>query len=428
MMRLSTVFRPSVLGAVASILALAAPVSAQMAAGALPAHGAPGASPHGHHEGEPPQDGILEDATLPPQTLVISVRGAQEEPLAGAEITFTTELQSIAQGNKKSSRKLITDERGEVRLDGLDGSLRTSYEISLTRGKAEYRLDPFRVSDKTGLRAIVHVFESTSDINDAFVGMRGFIYVTLRESQFHFDVLYRVMNMSRVAWVPEGLTIPIPSAAEAATADEKLPTFRPRDDNRIALEGTFPPGYRDVRFQFQVPVHNLEREQFTLGVLPHVGELRVIAEATSQMTLHVSGFEAPQRTKGPEDAPVLVTRRVMRPGEGELQTVTIELGGLPIVGPERWYAAGLALALAASGLALRRRTTLNQQEKERLREEAKQALLKELELLENALQREIIGPQTYESTKRQLIDALARLALEAAPHPAAPAAPAAAHS
>jgi len=324
-------------------------------------------------------------------------------------------FESIAEGKHESSHSALTGPDGVASFPKLSTSLRSSFAPRVDFMGGTYALEAFRASDKVGLRAVLHVYPATSNINESLVGMRSFVYVTLRESALHFEMLYRVFNMSQVAWVPEGVAISLPSRVTAITPKE-APTRFEVDGQKLVLKGTFPPGERDLLVQFQIPSENNEAEVFSLGTLPHVAELRVLAEAAPGVTLRVPGFEEVQRAEGPAGAPVWITRRVMNPGEGELGAVTIELGGLPVVGPERYYALFVALLLAGSGVYFafryRRDQTAPQDEAARA-EEAKKVLFGELERLERALQQELVGPHTYEATRRQILDALARLALRA---------------
>jgi hypothetical protein len=149
-----------------------------------------------------------------------------------------------------------------------------------------------------------------------------------------------------------------------------------------------------------------------------VAEVRVIAETAPGMTLNVPGFEPVQEARGPEGTKVLVTRRAMTPGQGLLQTIDVQLSGLPMVGPERWYAVALAIALAAAGLWFAtgpaRRSQLGRSDVRK----ARKLLLEDLAALEQAKQRELVGPQTYERARRDLLQALARLEDEAPSPPA----------
>lgn len=396
----------------------------------------PTPSPHGFHETSPPVDRLIEDRLVPPGTIVVEVLDGSTTPLPGVEVELREKIETVAEGKSSSSHKKLTGPDGRVTFADLSTALSVSFEPIVHYAGGTYGLESFRASEKTGLIAKLHVYPSTQDIKEAFVGMRGFVYISLRESVFHFDVLYRVINMSRVTWLPEGVGISLPERAEAISVVPGPAGFRALERG-AELTGTFPPGQHDVRVQFQIPRTNEGSEIFTLGVLPHVVELRVLSDATAGLTMSVPNFEPIQKATGPSGSPVLITRRLQQPGQSEMGTVTIELDGLPVIGPERWYAAlgALGLALGGFGIALRRRLgqsaglrapeatptpsgahlplLLDEERKQAL--EARQVLLDELQLLERARDQELIGPHTYESTKRQIIDALARLALSLGP-------------
>jgi hypothetical protein len=396
-------------GAVLSISALAWP-------GAALAQMAPSGSPHAFGQKAPPEDGIFEAPEAGPGAILVEVRDGEDKPLAGVPVTLKESFDSVGEGKHQGGHTRVTDPSGVARFDKLSTSLRTSFTPEIKFMGGDYTLEAFRASEKVGLRAILHVYPATHNIQEAVVGMRGFLYVTLRENAIHFELLYRVFNMGSQAWVPEGVSIRLPEGATGFTLGDHGARFK-ESGRSLTLEGTFPPGQRDVPVQFQIPSRNSESEVYSFGVLPHVAELRVLAEAAPGLTLIVPGFEPVQKADGPAGTPVWVTRRVMNPGEGELGGVAVELNGLPTIGPERYYALVFALLLASSGLywALsykRGKVSLGDDQKRIL--EAKQVLLSELDLLEKAKTQEVVGPQTYESTRRQILDALARLALRGA--------------
>jgi len=220
-----------------------------------------------------------------------------------------------------------------------------------------------------------------------------------------------VMNMSQTTWLPRGLLLALPEGAEAVDAKARVGDagFEARG-GQVELVGTFPPGQKDVQFSFQVPNENSGQISLTMDLPPHLAELRVLAEQTPNMVLDVPGFEPPQSTEGPDGKQVLITGRSMQPGQSELRAVTIELSGLPTVGPGRWFAVALASLLGGGGLAAaaRRQKHDRKKESEQL-ERARRILLEEMRIVEQAQSEGAIGPRTYEQTKREILLSLARL-------------------
>jgi hypothetical protein len=166
---------------------------------------------------------------------------------------------------------------------------------------------------------------------------------------------------------------------------------------------------------FRLPAGRSESESFPFTLPPNVAELRVITEYAPGMSLNVAGFEPVQEARGPEGTRVLITRRMAPPGEQALSSLTVELTGLPTIGPERWYAVGAATLLALSGLWFARRTRKGEKPNSGEVRQARRLLLGDLGALEAARAQGEIGPETYERARRELVLALARLEDEPIP-------------
>lgn len=347
------------------------------------------------------------DASLPPGEVLVIVLSAGETPLANATVTLHETVQNIAEGDAKREQVLRTGADGQALFRGVDTSVRAIARISVQALGAEYSVDDFRPGEHTGQRITVPVFESTSDPTEAMVGMRGFVYVQLREGEFVFDVLFRVFSLGRKTWVPSGVHLDLPSGL---LAFENVANTAADGPHGAKLTGSFPPGQRDVRLNFRFPAGQAEEEFFRFSLPPHVAEMRVITESAPGMALQVPGFEPVQEARGPEGTRVLVTRRALTPGEEMLTSIEVRLSGLPTVGPERWYAVAVAAVLALSGLWLARRPASRRGPAERAEvSRARRLLLADLSALERAQAAGDVGPQTYERARRELLLALARL-------------------
>ena len=105
----------------------------------------------------------------------------------------------------------------------------------------------------------------------------------------------------------------------------------------------------------------------------------------------------------------------MRPGEGPLSQVHVRIGGLPAQGPARWGVTAVAALIALFGLGWafqhRGRSKGRRAVAGEDLDRARGLLLDELVAVQRALESGAIGPRTLEQTRRQLLDALARLEL-----------------
>jgi hypothetical protein len=356
-------------------------------------------------------DSSAPDPSLAPQTIVVQVMdGSTQLPAAGAQVELLTVVQNIQHGDSKNLSTKVVGPDGRVTFSGLDTSIRNNYSVRVRNAGARYEVPDFRLG-KSGHHVLIHVYPVTSNMREAFVGFRGLTYVQMREDNAHITVMYRVLNMGRRTFLPQGITLHLPKDASALDVESKVGDAGfEKTENGVRLVGTYPPGSRDLQFSFQLKNHNQSEVGWTMSVPPHLAEQRVLVEDVPGMELRVPGFEPAEATTGPDGKKVLFAQRVMRPGEGELNELRIELSGLPVIGPGRWIATALAVAIGIFGLVLgllRGRGKPREDDDQRLI--AQQVLLQEMQLLERARAHDQVGPRTYEQTRREIMMALARL-------------------
>jgi hypothetical protein len=379
-------------------------------------------APHGLGHGRPPQNESAPDPTLPEGQLLVEVVDENGRPVPAATVKLLTSFQSIAEGNDDNVIEKKSDPSGRVVFDGLKTAIRYSYAVSVSHQGASYDAPGFRMG-KTGHRALIHTFPVSRDPREAFVGIQGYVTVQVNDDLLRVDGAYRVINMGRMTWVPEPIHLRLPADAQGVEAKLTAGDAGFREvPQGMALVGSFPPGQKDLTFAFHVPNRNERFRSIAMSVPPHVVDMNVLIEQAPGLELSVSpGFEPAESRVGRNNKKVLVTRRLMRPGEGTLSEVQIELSGLPVIGPGRWIAVLLALCMALSGFAAAwLRGKKSHQELDAQKDKAREALLSEMLLLEQAHQSGDLGPRTYEQTKQVIIAALARLEPEAGPTVAPP--------
>lgn len=366
----------------------------------------------------PPANESAPAPDLPAGTIEVLVLRASGAPIAGQEVRLGIMFQRISEGESRSERLARTDAEGRVRFEGLQGGSNYSYRVTLKSGPAEYASMPFGLGG-SGHRVKLHVFPVTRNIKEALVGMRGFLYIEPRDDIFQFQVLYRVFNIGAVTWVPDDVVMELPAEFKAFSAERGMTDirFEQVEGKGARLVGTFPPGQHDVGFRFQLPKERVETAFFGVGLLPHVAEMRVIAEASTNMTLDVEGFEPTRSDTNPRGQRVLVTRKLMGVEGEPLQRIAVTLSGLPVPGPGRWIAALIAALLAGSGgAAAAGWLRFDAPGRDRRGEElvqARELLLQELVELESARRAGELGPRAHADAKKQLLDALVRLGPEA---------------
>ncbi len=380
------------------------------------AQGETQASPHGASPGtpaapfQPPQDRSAPSPSLPEGTILVEVLDEHRQPVKDARVTLQTQFQSIAQGNSDQKKVIQVDSQGQAKFDSLETALRFSYVVEVSRSGAKYEVPAFRLG-KTGHRIIIHTYSTTHDEFEALVAASGMTQISLREDFFRVDVMYRVINLSDKAWLPESVKVDLPANAEAIDTQMRTGDAGFYGDGRtLQVQGTFPPGHRDIQFSFQLPNENKESVAFDVTIPFHLLEYVVLAEEAPGMTLRVPGFDTPQTRTGQDGQKTLFVHRNLRRERTKLDRVTIELGGLPTIGPGRWIAALLALAIAAWTLVyvLIVKTGSTARSKEEANK-ARRVLLEEMALLKRAFDQGEVGPHTYEKTHKEILTALARL-------------------
>jgi len=363
----------------------------------------------------PEQDVLVPAPELPPGTIVARLVDGQGNPLPNAEVILGVQFQKIAEGEQKTERRAKTDATGVARFDDLTTGSDFSYRIITRAGPAEYSSDPMQLKGDGGMISLLHVYPVTRNPAEAAVGAIGYIYCETRDDVFQFEVLFRYGNRSTLSWVPDNARMSLPSGFKAFKAGEAMTDVRFEEDagRGVKLNGTFSPGQQSASFRFQVPRKEETSASFHFGLPPHVGEIRFIAEAAPGMELDVDGFEKPQTDVSQTGQRVLVTRRVAVRGEPSgLGAFTASLAGIPTPGEGRWVAVVIALLLAGLGVAAFRGKLgddSQQDLQERDAERARRVLLDELVDLTRARREQRVGPSTYESARRTLVEALARI-------------------
>ncbi|HET9953044.1 MAG TPA: hypothetical protein VFQ61_01000 [Polyangiaceae bacterium] len=387
--------------------------------GAAAARPAP-ANPHVgmNANGEVSRDESQPAGDLPKGTIEAWLLNEQDQPLANTEVRLAILFQRISEGESRTERRARTDESGRVTFSGLSTGSDFTYRVVAQSGPAQYGSPGFALAD-VGHRVRLHVYPVTSDLNQVLVGMRGFVYVEPRDEVFQFDVLYRVFNVGNTTWVPNDVVMELPEGFKAFKAQEGEGDagFELVEGRGARLKGTFTPGQHDVNVRFQLPNQGDSSVRFRVGLLPHVAELRVIAEASSQMNLEVGGFETPQVSSNRAGNRVLVTRRLLQRGEEGLKAAEISLTGIPVPSSGRWIAVLIASGLAVLGwLSASGRVRLEGIPEQKALEDHRRArdlLLEECVRVEKARARGQLGPKAYADARKTLLDALSRLGPEA---------------
>ncbi len=376
-------------------------------------HGAAGAHAADPRFYQAPPDGSQDDPTLPVGSLVVSLRDSQDRPIPHAKLSLSELFNTVAKGEKpeRITEREVGDD-GTLRIDNLMIGTSTTYRVSSARAGGHYALPRFPLNDKAGKRAVLHVFDASSNIEELSAGMQGVVYVSLKEDVIQVEQLISVFNLGEVAWVPD-VAFKLPAGFKAFNKQDSMNEARVEEvkDHGAALRGTFGPGRNDMDFRYQVPLDGNDKQTITIELPPRVAQMRVMAESSRSMALKVANFPDPQKVTR-EGKRLLVTERQVSRSESGQQTIEITLTGLPVQGPGRWIAVLLAIIAGVSGIVYVVRHRDEGEVDDDTRNdliEAREALLSEMVALERAHASGDIGPKSYARVRASLVDALARI-------------------
>ncbi len=383
------------------------------AAGQMPGHpsvGEPREAPSIAGLHEPVPDSSSADPALPEGTLVIELRDADDGPLPRTRFTLGTVRQSIALGDKRERRELVTDDAGQVRLDGLSVESAIAYRVAATNGLGAFAALPFRLPNGAGYRVSLHVVPVTSDVEQALVAVQYVALVDVKDDRILVQQAIVAYNFGRTAWFANDVPMALPKGATALTSQQSMSDRTVTLDGTTAkLRGTFPPGESTIEYQWQVPFGETPSVELTIGLPPHVAVARAMAVASPANSLVVEGFSPAEVGTDQRGQRMLSTERSFRRGEAPLAAMTVRFGGIPTPGPARWVASGLALVVVLASvlwglLARSRRGNSHGTSGPELEAIARQQAI-ELGVAHRSGE---VGPTTFEAEKRRLIEDLAK--------------------
>jgi hypothetical protein len=342
---------------------------------------------------------------------VVTVKDADDKPLPRVPIRLGVLHSSVPRGDTNEDVAREGDETGSARFDGLSFGTGHSYRVSASRAGGTYVHPPFGLGPKAGKRATIHAYEATSRLDSSMIVVMGSaVFFALKEDAIQVQQLIQVLNMGRVAWLAD-MPVQLPQGFKAFTKQDSADDARIEElpDTGAVIRGTFPPGQRDLLFNYQVPLTGVEAQSLAIHLPQRTTQAQVIAEAAKTMTLAVKGFpEAKQETRSGKR--LLRTEKAAR-SPGEVSNLEITFSGLPTHGMGRWIAVALAVLAFAAGAFYFIETSggLPDEDARRDLNEAREALLDEIVALERAHKAGEIGPKTYARVRASLLDALAHI-------------------
>jgi hypothetical protein len=398
--------------------------------GGANAHGSGGDSGESETLFEPLPDTVNEDANLATGAIAVEIRDAKGAPSPHALVNLGILHNTVAKGEKRESLVRESDDAGNVVFEHLENVSGVAYRVSVPKDGATFATPAFSLPRERGMRAVLHVYpvvhavipldklgslDEKSTRDRALVVVEGILFAELKEDRIQVQQLFRLVNAGGNAWVPEGVVPNLPSGFSALVngSQEASDVGIEADTKGAKWRGTFSPGKHEVTYRWQLPWNNDENVSFDVALPPNVVSMRVMTAASDGMRLAVDGFPPGEPQTDGQGQRMLVTEKQLHRGESLIATVNISMKNLPVVGRERFIVTGLAGLTLAFGLAF----ALSNRRPETPAEDAKARrglLLADLEELERAHRAGDIGPKTYERTRRQLIDGIARTLIKSA--------------
>ena len=391
----------------ASSVFVGAPARAEeQAAEAEDPHAAAGAH-HGGGNFDLPEDGATPDPSVPRGTIVVDLRDATDKPIPHADVTLGILVNSVAKGESRKRVVQTTDDAGRARFDNLDVGSGVAYRAMSFADSATFSMPPFQLAPTSGMRALLHVYPVERDVEKTMIVSQGMLYAEVKDDLVQIQQAYRIYNFGKNAWVPTDEVIALPRGFKAFTSQQGMTDVGVDEvkDKGARLRGTFAPGQHVVEFRWQLKYDGEPEVRFDIGTTPHLAAAKVMAPASRDMKLDADGFPKAQTGNDGSGQRILFTERRLRRDEAALTKIAIAITGLPTEGSGKYVATLLAAAGVAFGLVFGAKKTA---ENEKANPDVRDRLLAELEALERARSAGDIGPKTYEKSRQDVIDALAR--------------------
>ena len=213
---------------------------------------APGENPHAHGGGggsmpgvfEPPPDTETEDPMLPPGTIEVDLRDADDKPVPRETVTLGIIINSVAKGDSRQHLQLTTDDQGRVLFTHLELASNIAYRVSCGYQGGLFAATPFQLPAGRAMHVVLHVYPVTRDMQQALVVAEVTLAAEMREDRVQVEEAFTFYNLGRTAWQPDGsIGMRLPDGYTAFNAQASM-TGQGVDETSgtAALHGTFPPG------------------------------------------------------------------------------------------------------------------------------------------------------------------------------------------
>ena len=351
------------------------------------------------------------DPSVPPGQIVVGVVGLTGAPLAGVDVR----LGSMGAGGARDADHGETDAAGRVVFAGLEPGGSTAYRVSVDHQGARYAATPFRLEEGQGHRVLLRRLDTSSNPN-LLLQMRGRMMLEYQKDSVRITQESQLTNLGQETYVfpparegdPGGLLVPLPEGFHDFQTQQVMTDQRISETPEgFRISGSIPPGSVTLLWAYEVPRSGGEWRARIDNPF-RTFQFQVISEASEGMHLDVEGF-APAQTHEGAGVRFLQAQTVRQPTDPLLQSIAVEVKGIPHEGPTRWIAVGLMGVLLLLAVALMARKGDARYYFASLRNARRDELLAEAASLHAEFEAGEVGPEFHARRLREITDELAGL-------------------
>lgn len=415
---------PSASGSAAA--APEAPSSTNAPAPPLPSDAPMDSLPPGH----PPVDeaapgptggmalGGADDPSLAEGTVVVEAEGLPPEVLQKLDATLVELHRAKDDTAIRTVATQHLDASSSTRFEGVNQPRGVLFRVVIEHEGVPYASPTFKLNRGVGKRVPVRLYEITTDIDRARVGVQAFAYIEPQDHSLHVEQMFRFANLSEATWRSDAIPVRLPPGAEGLEAGEGSGPLQVHavPGQGAMIQGVVPPGVAEVSFQYSLPYPHDELMQLDLGMPPRVGAVRVVAALGPNLELRVDGLKS-SAGRNEKGQLLLVASGAVAPGGDQIEDLRMTLAGLPGGGRARWIALIITMLAMAGGVAgaihLSRVSTKPDRSKSDTAQ--RQAILEAIAELETRRKKGDVEEDRYDVERGVLLDRLARLISTAQP-------------
>ncbi len=357
--------------------------------------------------------GGTDDASLAEGTVLVEAEGLAPDVLRTLEAT----LVELRRAKDDTAVRIIAtqhlDASSSTRFVQVSQPRGVLYRVVIEHEGVPYASPTFKLNRGAGKRVPVRVYEITTDIDRARIGVQAFAYVEPQDHSLHVEQMFRFANLSESTWRSDAIPLRLPARAEGLETGEGSGPLKVHAvaGQGAMLQGVVPPGVTEVSFQYTLPYPQDELMQLDLGMPPRVGAVRVVAAVGPELDFRVDGLK-PSPARNEKGQRLLVAGGAVAPGGDQIENLRMTLTGLPAGGRARWIALMITVLAMAGGLAGAIHLSKSPSKPDRSKPDSarrRQAILDSIAELEVRKTRGEVEQDRYEVERGVLLDRLARL-------------------